>query len=118
MLKFKIDENLPVEAAEVLAAAGNDAVTVPDQRMGGAPDPDLANVCRREDRAILTLDLDFADIRAYPPGDYPGIIVLRLVRLDKPRLLAVIRRLLPMLKQEPLAGHLWIVEEARVRIRS
>lgn len=35
MLKFKVDENLPTEAAELLASAGHDAVTVHDQRMVG-----------------------------------------------------------------------------------
>jgi predicted nuclease of predicted toxin-antitoxin system len=118
MAKFKIDENLPVELAQLLAAAGHDAATVPDQNMGGAADPQLAIACQQECRAILTLDLDFADIRAYPPSDYAGIIVLRLARLDKLRLLAAIQRLIPSLDQEPLIGNLWIVEESRIRIRS
>jgi predicted nuclease of predicted toxin-antitoxin system len=78
MLKFKIDENLAVEVAEILADAGHDAITVPQQQLGGRPDPDIAAVCRQEDRAIVSLDLDFADIRAYPPDHYPGLIVLRL----------------------------------------
>lgn len=33
MLKFKVDENLPVEAAALLRDAGHDAVTVDDQGM-------------------------------------------------------------------------------------
>ncbi|MBM4090680.1 MAG: hypothetical protein FJ276_14850 [Planctomycetes bacterium] len=117
MPKFKVDENLPTEAAGLLAGAGHDAVTVGDQRMVGEPDTNVATVCQREGRAVVTLDLDFADIRAYPPSDYPGIIVLRLARLDKPRVLSVLQRLLPLLESEPLAGKLWIVEETSVRVR-
>ncbi len=117
MLKFKVDENLPVEASELLSGAGHDAVTVHDQRLAGHPDANLASVCQQEGRAVLTLDLDFADIRAYPPGDYPGIIVLRLARLDKSRVLSVLQRLLPVLEHEPLSGKLWIVDEANVRVR-
>jgi predicted nuclease of predicted toxin-antitoxin system len=117
-LKFKCDENLPVEAAGLLTQAGHDAVTVTDQRMGGRPDPDVANVCQREGRTLVTLDLDFSDIRVYSPIDYSGIIVLRLSRLDKRRVLAVLQRLLPILDQEPLAGKLWIVDETTVRVRS
>jgi predicted nuclease of predicted toxin-antitoxin system len=93
-------------------------VTVPDQQMGGRPDPDVAAVCQREHRAVVTLDLDFSDIRAYPPADYAGIIVLRLARLSKHRVLAAVQRLLPLLVQEPLSGKLWIVDESNVRIRS
>jgi predicted nuclease of predicted toxin-antitoxin system len=116
-LKFKVDENMPAEAAAMLTLAGHDATTVPDQQMGGRPDPDVAAVCRQEDRAVVTLDLDFSDIRAYPPTDYCGIVVLRLARLDKRRVLVALQRLLPLLDQEPLAGKLWIVDETTVRIR-
>jgi predicted nuclease of predicted toxin-antitoxin system len=118
MIRFKVDENMPAEAAAMLTQIGHDALTVPDQQMGGRADPDVAAVCRQEGRAVVTLDLDFSDIRAYPPADYPGIIVLRLSRLDKHRVLAALQRLLSTLDQEPLAGKLWIVGETTVRIRS
>jgi predicted nuclease of predicted toxin-antitoxin system len=117
MSKFKVDENLPTEVAEVLRSAGHNAVTVGDQRMVGQPDTDVATVCQAEGRAVVTLDLDFADIRVYPPRDYAGIIVLRLARLDKPHVLSVVQRLAPVLEHEPLAGKLWIVEETSVRVR-
>lgn len=118
MVKFKVDENMPVEVAALLAQAGHDAVTVRDQQMSGHADPAVAQMCRNEGRALVTLDLDFADIRAYPPADYPGIIVLRLSRFDKHRVLFAVGRLSPTLDQEPLAGKLWIVDETKVRIRS
>jgi predicted nuclease of predicted toxin-antitoxin system len=117
MLKFKVDENLPTEAAELLGSAGHDAMPLGAQRMVGQPDTNVATLCRREGRAVVTLDLDFADIRAYRPSDYAGIIVLRLARLDKRRVLSVLQRLLPVLEDEPLAGKLWIVEETSVRVR-
>jgi predicted nuclease of predicted toxin-antitoxin system len=89
MAKFKLDENLPNQAIDLPRSAGHNVVSVIDQQMGGEPDANVAAVCQQEGRTVLTLDLDFADIRAYPPADYPGIIVLRLVRLDKQRLLSV-----------------------------
>ena len=45
--------------------------------LDGAPDSYISIVCRREKRALITLDTDFADIRAYPPQDFSGLIVLR-----------------------------------------
>ncbi|MGQ0594828.1 MAG: DUF5615 family PIN-like protein [Gammaproteobacteria bacterium] len=71
-MKFKIDENLPVEIAALLEEAGYDATTVLDQELEGSADPHIASVCRKEDRALVTLDIDFADIRTYPPNQYPG----------------------------------------------
>jgi len=116
-MKFKVDENLPVELTGELRGARHEAVTVAEQQLVGSSDLDLSEVCRSEDRVLVTLDLDFADIRTYPPEDYPGMIVLRLARQDKPYVLDVFRRLLRVIDHEPLDGHLWVVEENRLRIR-
>jgi predicted nuclease of predicted toxin-antitoxin system len=50
MLRFKVDENLPRDVAETLIGGGHDAVTVPQQNMGGATDIIVADVCRQEGR--------------------------------------------------------------------
>jgi len=116
-VKFKIDENLPVEVSELLQQAGYDAMTVLDQQLGGETDDTIGVICQQEDRIIMTLDLDFADIRAYPPKEYAGLIVLRLTRQDKWHVLEIIERLLNVFKKESPEKRLWIVSEQRVRIR-
>ena len=47
---------------------------------------------RIKSRVLLTLDLDFANIRAYPPERYPGIIVLRLKTQDKATVIRVCKK--------------------------
>ncbi len=116
MASLKLDENLPAEATELLQNAGHDAMSVWDQSLEGHSDDSIASVCQSEKRAIVTFDLDFADIRAYPPEDHFGIVVLRLRQQDKPHVLQVIEQLLPKLDDEPLVGKLWIVAETTVRI--
>ncbi len=116
-MAFKVDENLPVEVADLLRQAGHDAATVAEEELGGAPDADISTVCQDEGRALITLDTDFGDIRAYPPEQYPGVVVLRLRRQDKPHVLGVVERLLTMLSEEQLAHRLWIVSETQLRIR-
>lgn len=76
-MRFKVDENLPIEVAEVLRTAGHDAATVNEEAVGGVCDPDLALV-QRESRALITLDVGFADIRSYPPEEYQGLVVCGL----------------------------------------
>ena len=66
-MRFKIDENLPAEVSELLQASKHDAMTIIDQHMVSELDPRVASVCRFEERALITLDLDFSDIRTYPP---------------------------------------------------
>ena len=77
-MRFKLDENLPIQIQLLLTEHGHDAVTVLDEGIGGATDSTIASVCQGEQRVLVTLDKDFADIRAYPPDEYPGIVVLRL----------------------------------------
>ncbi|HJS74303.1 MAG TPA: DUF5615 family PIN-like protein [Vicinamibacteria bacterium] len=93
-MKFKVDEHLPIELADLLKQAGHDAVTVHDERLGGAKDDELAPVCQREGRAFVTFDRGFSDIRSYPPSEYPGLVVFRLKSQDKPHVLKVCERLL------------------------
>lgn len=117
MASFKVDENLPSEVTALLRDTGYDAVSVHDQEMVGFTDDNIADICKAEKRAMVTLDLDFADIRAYPPENYFGLIVLRLDRQDKPHVLDVFARLVSKLDDEALAGKLWIVNEQTIRIR-
>ncbi len=114
---FKIDENLPLELAEMLVAAGHNALTVYDQKLEGEPDDVVSSVCQNEKRAIVTLDVGFANLHEYPPTDYSGIIVIRLKSQDKFNVLTTFYKVLPLLETEPLTGKLWIVDESKVRIR-
>ena len=73
MMRFKIDENLHEDVAEALRKDGHDAQSVFDEGLRGRPDPEIAEAARREGRALVTLDLDFGNIREYPPEQYRGL---------------------------------------------
>jgi predicted nuclease of predicted toxin-antitoxin system len=92
-------------------------VTALEQDLGGASDSEVAAVCQKEGLVLITMDTDFADIRSYPPAEFPGLVVLRLHSQDKPHVVDVLGRLTPLLSTEPLRRHLWIVDETRLRIR-
>ena len=65
----------------------------------------------------MTLDIDFSDIRAYPPQEHEGIILLRVGKQSKRHVIAVFKRILPLIDQEPIKNRLWVVEENAIRIR-
>lgn len=115
---FKLDENLPAEATAQLHKNGFDAHTVHDEGLAGANDAVIAEVARREGRVLITLDRDFSDIRAYPPGDHAGIVILRPQTQDKYTVGELLKRLITVLKNESPAGELWLVESDRIRRRS
>ena len=116
-MRLKIDENLHDDVAALFVTAGHEAHTVYDEGLRGSPDNAIFDHCQAEGRAIVTLDLDFADIRSYPPASHAGMIVLRLARQSRGHILQVMRAVVPLLGSEQLAGRLWIVSEAGVRIR-
>jgi len=116
-MKFKIDQNLPLEFEQILALNGHDAVSVFSQGLSGEPDEKIVAICRAEGRALLTADLDLSDIRHYPPQESSGHIVFRLKEQTRPKQIALLEQLLPVLDREPLVGKLWIVEEDRLRVR-
>ena len=117
MARFKVDENLPTAVADVLRAAGHDAMTVREQNLGGQDDLAIHRICRSEGRAILTLDRGFGDPRRHPTAGGPGVVVLRPASQDREIAIGLVTQLLARVDQNPLEGALWIVEPHRVRIR-
>jgi predicted nuclease of predicted toxin-antitoxin system len=104
--------------APFFTSAGHEAHSVVAQSLGGQSDERVIDVCSREQRALVTLDMDFANIQTYPPARYAGIAVLRIADQAHDQVERAIRLLLAVLLHEPLSGTLWIVEPDRVRIRT
>ena len=69
-MRVKVDENLPSEYASILRGAGFEADAVSDEKLLGASDSVLFERRRTEDRVLMTLDLEFADVQAYPPKSH------------------------------------------------
>lgn len=66
---------------------------------------------------LVSLDLDFADIRTYPPSQGAGVVVFRLRSQDAVTLRQVVGRLLALLAEKSRVGRLGVGEEDKVRIR-
>ena len=76
-MRFKLDENLPIELAHDVRATGHDCETVVDEGLTGAPDDMVLQRSRAEVRVLLTMDKGIADVRSYPPNHLEGIVRLR-----------------------------------------
>ena len=116
-LRFKLDENLPRRVESTLRDLGHDVQTALSEGLAGAPDPDLLAACAAEDRVLVTLDHDFADIRAYPPGSHPGVWVLRPATQVCASVLNLALAGVRLAAVERTTGQLWVIDEKRVRIR-
>ena len=118
-MRFLIDANLPRAAIVVCQKFGHQVEFARDIGMAAAPDEQIAARARESGAALLTRDLDFGDVRRYPPDQYQGIVVLRLPDTAvAEEIAAVLKRFL----SEPgfiasLAGRLAVVEGDGVRFR-
>ena len=116
-LRFKLDENLPRRVEPALRALGHDVETAHSDGLAGAPDPAVLAACIAEDRVLVPLDLDFADIRAYPPGSHRGVWVLRPAQQTVAVLLKLALAGVSLPAVERTTGQLWVIDEKHVRIR-
>ena len=116
VVRFKLDENLPRDAEALLRDAGHDVRTVLDERLGGNSDAKVLDACRTESRVLITFDLDFSDIRLYPPVSHGGVWVLRPHTQSIDNTLVLLKGALVVLEGESVHARLWIVEPGQVRI--
>lgn len=118
-MRFLVDAKLPRSAVPLLARLGYHVEHVRDLGLHAAPDAQIAAYARLSRAIILSRDLDFADVRSYPPADYFGIVVLRLPEdSTASQILVVLESFLRQLTiVEQLPGRLAIVEVDRFRIR-
>ncbi|MBI4461184.1 MAG: DUF5615 family PIN-like protein [Acidobacteria bacterium] len=113
----KLDENLARSHAELLRAAGHDVQRVYDEGLSGQTDSTVWDRARAEGRFFITLDLDFADIRRYPPGVNRGLLLLRTRSRSRRAVLQVLERVLREQLLEKLSGCIAVADEVHTRIR-
>lgn len=79
-MRIKVDEDLPIQVADLLRSAGHDACTVVEQGLVGAADDGLWKLIQQEQMCLITADKGFANARAFPPGTHCGVVLMRLRR--------------------------------------
>jgi predicted nuclease of predicted toxin-antitoxin system len=115
-MKIKLDENIDVRLAPMIAASGHEVDTVKAEGLSGEPDETIYETCRAGGRVVVTLDLDFSNPHRFDPTVTEGIVVLRVPRPLLPIVRATVLQVLPLLETHPLQGKLWIVEPGRIRV--
>jgi predicted nuclease of predicted toxin-antitoxin system len=116
-MKVKLDENIPVELLQDLRDAGHEADSVQEEGLAGAPDREVLGRAKTDARVLLTLDKGFGDLRAYPPSEFLGIVLLRPPSSGREVTLSFARKHLPSLLALSLTGRLVVVTERGMRWR-
>ncbi len=115
-MKLKLDENVDVRVITFLRLAGHDVETVASEGLTSAPDVELINVCRQEERCLVTADRGFGNRMRFNPSEYAGIVVIRLTpRANFTEWREAIETLILGLQQAEIIGKLWIIRQGTIQ---
>lgn len=113
----KLDENLSQSHADLLKAAGFSADRVTDEGLSGADDAIVWQRAVAEGRMFVTLDLDFADVRRFPPGTHAGILLVRPRNRSRDAVQEILERVIREYSLPSLAGCFVVADVNHTRIR-
>ena len=117
-MRFLIDNALSPRLADLLLAAGYDAVHVRAYGMQAATDEEILARALDEDRIVVSADSDFSAILAAQEAERPSFILFRETNLLAARdYIDMLLPALPMLEQELLAGCVAVFRNSRLRVR-
>ena len=116
-MRLKLDENLSRHLKSALTTLQHDVSTAQDEGLLSQPDPVIAEAAQREERVLQTLDVEFANLKKYPPGSHPGIILFRPRSLGPLAVNRFVEGFMHAARLEELLRCVVIVEPHRVRVR-
>jgi predicted nuclease of predicted toxin-antitoxin system len=119
-LRFFADHCVSNSIIQALRNAGHEVLRLQDCLSVESEDEEVITKAQELDSILLTLNGDFADIVAFPPSLYKGIIAIQL--RNRPRLTPpLMKRLTSYLDShstpDDYKGKLLVVEVDRIRIR-
>ena len=77
-MKFLADMGISLRTVEWLRQLGHDVVHLRDKGLQKLPDDEILELAGIEQRIILTIDLDFAQLLAISKQALPSVILFRL----------------------------------------
>ena len=116
--RFKVDEDLPAEVADLLLASGHDTRTVVSQSMVGWPDDRVWAAVAAEGRSLVTADVGFADARRVVQSHGIGIILLRAGRESRTAYIELTQGLLASFDLGQAAGCIVTVAPDAIRVHN
>ena len=116
-MKFKLDENLPLEIADAFRDAGHEIDSVHDEGLTGVSDEKILAAIQFEGQILLTMDKGIADVRRFPPSEYPGIVLFRPSTSGRGEVLRFVQEALNVLLSTRMSGRLVIVSPSGIRTR-
>ena len=106
-MRFLADENFRTDVINFLKSLGHDIKKVPPR----SSDTIVAALAKRENRILLTNDIDFSITLNFPPYKYNGILVFRIHPPRFEKFVHAIKHFLALRNPHNIQGKTFIIEE-------
>ena len=116
-LRFLADMNLSPITVDALQREGWDIVRVSTLLPANASDAEILVLARRQNRVVITQDLDFSALLALGGHAQPSLITLRLSNTDPSLVTERLRQIVPQSEQALQEGSALTVDDSSLRIR-
>lgn len=116
-MKLLLDQGLPRSGSALLTNLGIDTIHVGDIGLFAAPDREIIERAREENRVVVTLDADFHSLLAFDVATSPSVIRIRIERLRAQALTELLVNVIRKCEEELQQGAAVTVEPRRIRVR-
>ena len=113
-MKLLLDADIPRSFLSRLKDQGHDVIDVRNLSKAPLQDEEVFQVASKEQRILITRDLDFSNILHYPPKSSYGIIVLRTHLLPREEMFEILLKALQT-PESQLQKTLVIAQKSRLR---
>lgn len=115
---MKVLLDMPVSSLllDVLDAYGHEGVHAHQIGQDRAPDRELLEIARRENRVVITADLDFPRLLALSSAEGPGLILFRGGNYSDAEMCDLLERVLKEVAPDVLESSICVVDSKRIRI--
>ena len=116
-MRFLIDMPLSPDLIPFLDKEGHDAVHALGLGLDRAPDDQILQRAKEENRTIITADLDFPRLLALLQAKAPGVILFRHGNVTEEECEEKLKKLFQRIDPVELNSSIIVIEEHRVRKR-
>jgi predicted nuclease of predicted toxin-antitoxin system len=116
-LNFLADECVYNITTLFVRSLGHNILTVQETGLAGTSDENVLRFAIEHERILITIDMDFSNIRRFPPKSHTGIIVLKIRPQTVEKVHKVLAQVLRELDAEQLGKSLVIIDQGKYRVR-
>lgn len=117
-MKILADMHISPVTVNFLKVLGHDTIRVNEILPSNSSDKIIVETAKKEQRVIITQDLDFSEIISLSGEKAPSLISLRLSSSRIEYVNERLEKVLPKIEFDIVKGSIVVVEDKRIRVRA